>query len=1296
MAENFDLFVFEHCDSMLNVLSDPDITVVDDGGQLVADYPDPPGDSCDLGILSGEEGAPSFPEVQTLIRMSPDDGVGTRWTAEWSVTFESLPEDFQGLIDEDLGAPHVYFGASDATGPCAGVFVSQAGLAFSGSLLLGAEPIPFALPAGPLVPIPGSSQFVELGVQTTIRLVVDGLESVAYLYVTPTSDVMVSGHRLVAIFVPFAAADMSQAPTDCSMISADGSEELPSRIAVDAWRMSSELLIPNTPPVADAGTDQAVRFCSIAQLDGTASFDPEGLELTYAWRLIGAPFQSVYSVTGNDGRTLPLGPPTGFTNKFHSVSLGLAHAADELDAGDVLLVDAIAYDIVSTGTDGDGFHVVISGELLPEPSSAKSFRVFRQRGISGATTSKPTFLADVLGFYRFDLVVNDGDLDSLISSVVINVVDSPLPRGVIPDARFVFDYLSDYWSLLEDRGPLDEVYSAMAQVVASELYTLWQHDYGKSLRDIQRTFLRRWLHYDLLLAEPIPELTTMRLLYGGVTTNLLARTAGDTLNGTSFRIASAFHATTTITIISPNPVVPGVAQLEVRNRLLELDPRYTVDIQTRLFGSDFFDRLRINAPFPFTITNATGVLFVNGVNGNPTGTGTALSTRSFSLGGNTGLVGLDVREDDLLIIGGEAYRIQQVVRDSDLEIGDAADQVIVVKDDLPVTGAPVSFTLSGWVRSELLDFYNGLLSNGDALFFEVVASQEGDESFLAEAVALGVTEAQPSQLGFTITSDIGSAIADPDRWTVRLAKTLRRTYLPIHEDIVDIPTLTEHIVIEDDQATLRRNLDFFIEEFRGYHCLRFQSDSPDVWEGENPPDRVWAEYTYVDNRPTIEDNFGIPAEVSVEQIEALPGNVDYLSAVRGIWYAYINGPTMFNLRVGAQILLGLPFAEEAGTIEEIRTDFSAKVGRILIRDTERSEIVRSYTFPRSLALEVNPATGELYAVGDAVTQFAPLVKGVEVIDYVSDPTWFQGLLNQGIFYEIEKYFKFLVRVDSAAFNIDSLSFVREFMLKIKPSTSYPFFLVTVDLGDDTDISVTDDLRANVTVRLLDTVCGGLTPFSTSFDDPRLSGGGFWNQFDTDSDDGTAPPAFDTSDAVEWGFDRYVLCPEDALESHTTQIFSGSALASTGLNFVDSEDLYNVARFMESGPFVVANGATGEAITAETGATVPDAGTVDRVRVLISGGPGSDPAAYEVVVAINGVDEITQGFTSVARYTDVSFVVSEAVIATDVITARVRHAGGAPRSPAWTHVRIEVYVNLGAWVGGDLLAAGNYGFNRTLA
>src|SRR5688572_23892703 len=234
MAETFDLFSFEHCDSMLDVLVDPIVTVVAAGGQTELDYPDPPGTSCDLGVLSGELLNGGFSTADVRISAEPTDGVSTQFTIQWTVTFESLPDDFASLV-----AQHVYIGASDASGPCAGLFISTDGVAYTGSVHHVANNL---VTDSAVTPIPGTSQFIQLGVETVIRLIVDGLRGAVYLYITPAADVVVTGHRLVAVLPALYAADMGFSPIDQAFISVRGTTLEPSRVAFDAWQMSSELL----------------------------------------------------------------------------------------------------------------------------------------------------------------------------------------------------------------------------------------------------------------------------------------------------------------------------------------------------------------------------------------------------------------------------------------------------------------------------------------------------------------------------------------------------------------------------------------------------------------------------------------------------------------------------------------------------------------------------------------------------------------------------------------------------------------------------------------------------------------------------------------------------------------------------------------------------------------------------------------------------------------------------------------------------------------------------------------------
>ena len=73
--------------------------------------------------------------------------------------------------------------------------------------------------------------------------------------------------------------------------------------------------------------------------------------------------------------------------------------------------------------------------------------------------------------------------------------------------------------------------AALAQIAASELLTLWQTEYSKSLRDVQRTFQRRWLHYDLFIQEPVIEQTTIRTILAGVQTKDIAIATGVDISG---------------------------------------------------------------------------------------------------------------------------------------------------------------------------------------------------------------------------------------------------------------------------------------------------------------------------------------------------------------------------------------------------------------------------------------------------------------------------------------------------------------------------------------------------------------------------------------------------------------------------------------------------------------------------------------------------------------------------------------------------------------------------------------------
>jgi len=1261
--DGFDLFCFfDDPTSMGEILVSPDVSVVDAGGQFSIE-----GD--DLRVSSG---GPTSSTDDAFLTISV--GVPSSWTLQVVAMFTDLPSDFS-----DITHSHTYFGGQNATGFAGGLFITQAGIGYSGAVHLAAG----LVLDGPLQVIPGTAGLIQENVSYTFRIAVDAATSTTYLFATKTVDVPYIGHQLIAILpaIPtggFAGdgAQLSVRGTAVSLVSA----------LFDQICMGTGLIMPNLPPRADAGRDQSMRTCTLGLLDGTASFDPEGGNITYSWRMIDAPLDSAFSFEGSDGFTVPQAIPDGTAFKFYSVQLGNEDLIDPLAVGDVLLFAGTPYSIVSSGIDGTGFYVELSDNLLADNLVNIFFKLLRQRVLSNPTSAKPSFFPDVPGIWRFDLVVFDGQYLSLPSVTIVNVLESSVPKGVVPDLGFVWQHLSDFWKLVEDRERIQTLWEGMAQVAAAELMTLWQIDYSKSLRDIQRTFQRRWLHYDLKLPEPLPTLTTTRAIFAGITsTDLVTGQVNGGFFGSILEITSPLHDPIRVTFPLPDPYTPEDIAARIQMVLRAKNPGYSATIVVQPSG---FVRIRIYAPFIFAIGEGTNSLthFTAGtLNGAPAGTsGQRLTSRTYKV--DFSIDGLGITEGDLLVIGGEAYKISRLADDP---IDDVRFQRIVLQTDLPLLPG-TTWSIPGQVASRLLDFYNGMVSAGDTAVFEVT---NGTAVILTSTTVAGACQQDPGRLGVFYTAPLlGAMAADPT--SVCLAYVIRRSHLPIGALVQDIPGLQENIKETDDSALLRRNIDYFIEEFRGRSSLRFVAgnagDLGDVWQGEVPPDRLWAEVTYLDNRPTIEANFGIPAELTLDQFSELDSDLDYLSAVRGLWYSFINGPTMFNLRVGTQILLGLPYAEEPGTIEEIRTDFSPTQGRILMRDAANTAVVRSYSFPSSLTLEINPDTGVTYAVGDSVTQFAPLVQGAEVVDYIKDPSWFQGILNQGIFFEVEKFHKFMVRVDSAVFNLSSMMFVRNFILRVKPTYVFPLFIVRAKVGD-TEVNVTDEVTYAATLILNDGACfNGLMGETTMFDDFRAGGGGVRNQFDSDFDPTNPPPTFPTSEPVTWGFDKNYLCPEDEITFSYCLTHPGGVVPfDGGFQF----DVSNAPshHFTTTAVTSVAAGPTGLALPGTSTVTVT--GTLEQLRLVISGTLGPDPGNYEIVIRKNGVDALVVPVTVTPSGVILQVPITLAVAATNTLQVRIRPATGGARAPVWSYLSVTLMQTPIAFAFDTGLPAGDYCFVR---
>jgi hypothetical protein len=639
---------------------------------------------------------------------------------------------------------------------------------------------------------------------------------------------------------------------------------------------------------------------------------------------------------------------------------------------------------------------------------------------------------------------------SFIASVVSDKVYDPIyDTGV--DAAFIYQVLpSFYRTLMQDQEVFSTVWSASMQSTAADLLNLWQIDYAKSLRDVPVLGQRKWVLFDLFVEEDFsqdPGLVVSGLagvftyddteqnLAGSPTGRARWDKAGVALRGgvdertslawsVGLRVISAetcsavlfgYYAASTgqlsnaLTVAllgsESNPDEPVAA-------ILHFDPNGIVTVSIDSYPLSMDTDYRFDA----TYTAGTGAVVLS-----------VIELRAEKLTGTVAYTGPEIdavftnqfHDDtvnfdtagivagDRLIVFGTEYSILSV--DGSL--------LVVSPVGLPVevTGVPYAILGEVEVTSLSMDL------PGDA----------PDPTFTAEQ--FGVSGLDTRSVSIQVFSDPAAArrktlVFTTDNWRY-LEPTVEEVILslPRLQDVVTAPTLL-----------LYEGTDYVVET----STLRFQ---------EPPLQPLWAEYVAYDES-YIYDNFG--ANVGLEDVSSDL----YKARVRGLYYAYFQGPTVAAVRLGVHILVGLPIADKAGIVEAVNPVWSGTLGLITVAG-------RDYLYPNIV--------GTSLSVGDDVALFEPLSNGVEVVDYRIDPEWFVYTTLS----ELQKYHTFQVRLDIDAFDPSSIALAGDFVDRIKPTWKSVEYLVFKNLSDTVDIDDHIDLRP--VLNLVDNIGD---PFVVAYDD----------------------------------------------------------------------------------------------------------------------------------------------------------------------------------------------------------------------
>ena len=178
----------------------------------------------------------------------------------------------------------------------------------------------------------------------------------------------------------------------------------------------------NAAPIAEPGQNQVVTQGDLVQLDGSASYDPDGDALTYVWRLVSRPASSNAVIadtsapstsfaadqTGRFVVELAVTDPSGAASarrmEVTSISSEANRPGVAVPGGDADIAVDVVHTLDGSGSyDPDGDALTYLWQLAAQPAGSKTALAWR-------TTENPQFKPDRVGAYTLWLKVHDGTL----------------------------------------------------------------------------------------------------------------------------------------------------------------------------------------------------------------------------------------------------------------------------------------------------------------------------------------------------------------------------------------------------------------------------------------------------------------------------------------------------------------------------------------------------------------------------------------------------------------------------------------------------------------------------------------------------------------------------------------------------------------------------------------------------------------------------------------------------------------------------------------------------------------------
>lgn len=1059
------------------------------------------------------------------------------FTFEFDISFDDsmLPANFSEP------ANRIFVAAVDKDGYVAGILFSKQGLALAS---YAEDPYPTLL-AGATDVMYGDDG--KLAGPLTVRVNVDASTSRTALYVSRTLDAynLKTGGTVWADNADLSLRNnvqsrLSDERYESGIILQASSQTLEkvllknpagvaqtTAFAIYSLRVHNGLAIPAERPVAVLSAASQVVVGSSATLDGRSSFSKTLGQLTHSWEIESAPDGSRTLLEGSARATAQIAndlvvvhrKPTALANEYSVVLQAAAAQADGIKftfSNGVLTIRlAVApgiggnFAVVSTANDViDAFTnpanpafdptLLSTFEILLGPTNGSSplaTGTYLFSGGKGSDLPTTRIVPDVSGLYVISLVVYDGARPSLkVKHSLFAAVTEQL-FGHRPNTQYLFRHISDFWNLVPDKAQVETIWSAITQVISAEVLAAWQHDYGKSIKDIGRLYQRRWRNYSTYQERT----DHYDLVSGHFSTPLVgAFQKNTTTDVTVCRVINVVTVNATAPVAAGNKVLLKNSLTSPVVLTVESISKVKVNQDNTVEWSITFKEM---APYHENLGGSrAGRIIPDATNPNPQATSTWFTSEGYVLNGA-------VPGDVIRIKEGKKYLLYTVVAVNPIVNNQKYPNTVVLDSARTIGGLPIEWEHLRPATGTFLESvpYFRYVNTADLTEEPYGLADYLDLSMTVTTSGLTVGVPVPIEahdktavmVGWTPLINLVNQLSpggpdplnNPRDWdtrdlpalSIQLLRFRHAHVLPGDKDLASVPTLgdtlaaklyenTDYRVDEDGDIRVKHWCFGMVSTVAQSNIITFVSNLSTVFHvnyshdltyeelvelgavtlvlekgdaaaytivGKGPQsnqyivDRVvrttvsclahiprfhhnstsllnyWGEVSFFNNNRMIEGNFGLYVGLPKELLDQNAGNVDYLSVVRSMWFAFMNGPTLSNLRLPLQSLLGLPVTDTSGQIIRLDEATPEEPGVVVVVDAGGFQ--HTYPVPPDVMLAVSPSTGRPFK------EFPNITLNGYPTDMVEATVWF---LENGVVRSAEQLLLFAQHLAASQVSTD--------------------------------------------------------------------------------------------------------------------------------------------------------------------------------------------------------------------------------------------------------------------------------------